>query len=56
VNGVGLSSYRYADLGRLLPAKVVEHVDGDTEFPFQFLEEFRLIEQYARANKKGLWQ
>jgi endonuclease YncB( thermonuclease family) len=30
VNGVGLSSYRYADLGRLLPAKVVEHVDGDT--------------------------
>jgi micrococcal nuclease len=152
VNAVGLSSYRYADLGRLLPAKVAEHVDGDTvkvaiqnppeglkgfetirllgvdtpetvhpqkpverfgkeaseftrnrllgkqvllafdwdlwdkynrllayiylpdgschnadivregyghaytEFPFQFLEEFRLIEQYARENKKGLWQ
>ena len=30
VNVARLSSYRYADLGQMVPAKVVGHVDGDT--------------------------
>jgi micrococcal nuclease len=50
-------AYIYTPDGKCHNAELIKQgfAHAYTRFPFQFLEEFRLLEKNARAAKKGLW-
>jgi micrococcal nuclease len=52
-----LLAYIYTGEGRCFNALIIREGYGFayTRFPFQFMEEFRSLEQEARAEKRGLW-
>jgi micrococcal nuclease len=52
-----LLAYIYTGEGRCFNALLVQEGYGFayTRFPFQFMEEFRALEQQARSEKRGLW-
>jgi micrococcal nuclease len=52
-----LLAYIYTADGRCHNAALIEEgfAHAYTRFPFQFLEEFRLLERKARESKAGLW-
>jgi micrococcal nuclease len=52
-----LLAYIYMPDGKCHNAELIKqgYAHAYTRFPFQFLEEFRLLEQEARAAKAGLW-
>jgi micrococcal nuclease len=52
-----LLAYIYTGEGRCFNAFLVQEGYGFayTRFPFQFMEEFRALEQQARNEKRGLW-
>ena len=53
-----LLAYIYLPDGSCHNADIIRDGYGHayTRFPFQFLEEFRALERYARENKQGLWE
>jgi micrococcal nuclease len=52
-----LLAYIYTADGRCFNAVLIREGYGFayTRYPFQFMEEFRALEQQARAEKRGLW-
>jgi micrococcal nuclease len=53
-----LLAYIYTADGKCHNAELVKqgYAHAYTYFPFQFLDEFRLLEQEARSAKRGLWR
>ncbi len=53
-----LLAYIYLPDGSCHNADIIRDGYGHayTRFPFQFLEEFRALERYARENNRGLWE
>lgn len=52
-----LLAYIYTESGRCFNAVLIQEGYGHAylRFPFQFMEEFKLLEQEARQQKRGLW-
>ena len=52
-----LLAYIYTDRGRCFNAVLIQEGYGHAylTYPFQFMEEFRTLEQEARQQKRGLW-
>ncbi|GMO39244.1 MAG: hypothetical protein Ta2B_18910 [Termitinemataceae bacterium] len=53
-----LLAYIYTADGKCHNAQLIKegYAHAYTRFPFQFLEEFRVLEKTARDDKKGLWR
>jgi len=52
-----LLAYIYTESGRCFNAVLIQEGYGHAylRFPFQFMEEFKILEQEARQQKRGLW-
>jgi len=52
-----LLAYIYTDSGQCFNAALIRDGFGHAylQYPFQFMEEFRILEQEARQQKRGLW-
>jgi micrococcal nuclease len=52
-----LLAYIYTDFGKCFNASLIQDGYGYAylQYPFQFMEEFRALEQEARQQKRGLW-
>ena len=52
-----LLAYIYTESGRCFNAVLIQEGYGHAylSYPFQFMEEFRILEQEARQQKRGLW-
>jgi len=52
-----LLAYIYTDQGQCFNAALIREGYGHAylQYPFQFMEEFRALEQEARRQKRGLW-
>ena len=51
-------AYVYLEDGTFVNAEIIKQGYGFayTKFPFKYFDQFRLYEQQARKNKKGLWK
>jgi endonuclease YncB( thermonuclease family) len=50
-------AYIYTGDGCCFNARIIRdgYAFAYTQYPFQFMEEFRALERQARAEKRGLW-